>query len=221
MAVARALLVLAALLLGACGGPEGVRGGAAVDGAPVAFTLPESGLRGGLPVLLCLVDYADAACPYTEAQGAMLLQALDRFVVRESTGRCWVTGRVQRVQLPGNAAAYGGAYEHDAGDLGRPLMLDSRAATAGAPERYKLYLVPATSRVYFGAGRSDHGEGYAWLGALEEDPLRLPLVHEAGHALGLPHGGGVMSATDPAAQADWAQGFDAAALASLGWLRVQ
>lgn len=216
-----ALLVFAALLLGACGGPEGVRGGAAVDGAPVAFTLPERGLRGGLPVLLALVDYADAPCPYTEAQGAMLLQALDRFVVRESTGRCWVAGRVQRVQLPGDALAYGGVYEHDAGGLGRPLMLDSRAATAGAAERYKLYLVPPASRVYFGAGRSDHGEGYAWLGALEEDPLRLPLAHEFGHCLSIAHGGGVMSATDAAVQADWAQGFDAAALSSLGWLHAQ
>lgn len=207
-------LLLASLLLAGCGSVTGaVSGSATVDtpAGPVAvtFDLPIGGVRGGLSTALVVVDYPDATNPTTEAQAAALLQQLDAWVVRQSTGRAWVAGRVVRVTLP--AGDYGGPLDHEDREMRAPVQVACRQL--GLAEPYQVFLLPSPEAGFTGWGQTDHRRGWAWLG--QGDPL--PLAHEFGHVLGLEHGGGVMHPSAPEA-ATWQANFDAEALSRLGWL---
>lgn len=221
-------LLLGLLLVGSvgCGSLSDLSGSATLSNGQLAGNLSAPipgigvvqiqsdapGLRGPLPTLIALVDYADAACPYTESQASDLGRMLDAFIVRNSTGACWVPYRVARITLPGNAADYDEPITHDDATLAHPVQQACLAATEPSP--YTLWLLPSVPRSYIGGRRQ--GRGVAWVAALEADPLRLPVPHEFGHALGLPHGPGVMSADNPVEQSNWNGLLDRGAL---GWLR--
>lgn len=214
----RRFLLALALLLSGCGSVTGAVSGTATVDTPagpvsVSFDLPVGGLRGGLPTALVLADFADVACPISETQAANLLQQLDAWVTRQSTGRAWVAGRVVRVTLPGTAVDYTAQLDHGDAAMSAPVQGACRAL--GLPEAYQVYLLPGHVREYTGWGQRDHKRGWAWLGESVGDSL--PLAHEFGHVLGLEHGGGVMHPSDPAA-ATWSANFDAQALSALGWL---
>lgn len=204
------LLLAITLLLAGCGSLS-------LEVAPAPAPTTEYPLRGPLPVLVALVSYADTPCPFDEPQALALSQALDAFITRNSNGRCWVVPRVAPVALPGAGADYAGDYAHERSD--GPLQVATRAATAADPEPYTVYLCPLEPALWVGVGRADHRQGWAWLSPLwwSGDLRDLPLAHEFGHALGLPHRpGGVM---DPAygGAADWGGWYDDAALEALGW----
>lgn len=204
----KALLVALAALLVGCGGPS--------LGTPAPEA--EGGVRGPLALQVLLVDYADTPCPYTLEEGWQVVGALNALVVRLSTGAAWVVGDVQRLPLPLPAAAYAGDYGHEGRDasLSGPLQVACRSAAP--PCRLTVFLVPAYPAIFWGAGRPGGTEGYAWLSAVTA-PLALPLPHEAGHALGLPHTAtGIMSGTDSASQCDWGGALTPEARASLGWI---
>lgn len=218
-------LLLAALLLAGCGSLDAPTPDASAcrysDCRPIPGpSVQVNPLRGALPVLLVATSYQDSPCPYDDLR--TVAHNLNAFLARSSTGACWTQVRIVALRLPGTQADYAGNYTPDAmGGLESRLQDDCAEAAASAPEPYKIFILPADPVIYWGWGRADHRGGRCYLSALpwSPDPLRLPLPHEFGHALGFPHReGGVMSGTVPSAQTDWNSSFDPIARAECGWI---
>lgn len=204
------LIIFCLCFLG-CGGSD-----TQVNTPTGTVNVPVNGLRGNLSTLLCLTDYQDNACPYTEEQITLLGSMLSEWVTRQSTGAAWTTSRLQRITLPGTSVDYAEEIDHNDNSFRHRIQQDC-ISVANAPEPYQVFFLPNVPRSYVGGGRADHLQGFAWIASLEADPIRLPLPHEFGHVLGLLHGGGVMNQLTP----DWTQNFDEQALNSLGWLSTE
>lgn len=219
-----ALLVL---LLAGCGGGD-ARVSAPSPGAPV--------LSGALPYSIVRVSYADQPSPVTDDQLLVLRSLLNTFLTCQSTGRAYPLVEEERITLDLSAAAYrstcpDGTCTQVIVDQGQDLFPIQTECLAKAPYRgrARLFLLPAGGPViYVGYGSvSKTFEGqldrsFGWVSALDfapEDLFSLPIPHEVGHMLGLPHGDpGVMSGADQAAQRDW-EGLYAPHLRRLiGWI---
>lgn len=198
------LLALLCLLLAGCGSLGDVQGSATLSGGQVtgSLTVPvgpanvsinPTGIRGELAVLVCLVDYADQPCPLSTEDAQEVISRLDAFVARNTSGLAAVRGRVARVTLGPTSDYTAEAYPE--GGTDSRLQREARAATVG-PERLRLYLLPATPVLATGGGFRDGSGGEAFI-SVWTHWQNLPIPHELGHMLGLPHGAGVMKQGSP------------------------
>lgn len=198
----RILLVALCLLLAGCGTLNDLQGSATLSNGTVTgsvtattpfgnITFSPSGVRGDLSFLVTIVDYTDQTNPVSDADAAELLQRVDAFL-RRNVG-VGIVGRVNRVMLGSTAD-----YIHDAypeGVVASKLQDAAKAASVG-PERFKLFLLPPSPALATGGGFVDGSGGEAFISAWTAWQ-NLPIPHELGHMLGLPHGPGVMRQGSP------------------------
>lgn len=205
----RALLLALCLLLCGCGALADLQGTATLSNGTLTgsvttpygnITFSPTGIRGELRFLVTIVDFSDQQCPLSEADAEDVVKRIDAFVARNTTGLAVVKGRVARVTL-GETALYTAETFPEAATSTR-LQRDARLASPG-PEPFKLFLTPATPIIATGGGFVDGSGGEAFV-SVWTAWQNLPIPHELGHMLGLPHGDrGVMRGDDAAIQADW------------------